>query len=68
MDPRLADGRKELVITDGGMLSNYPIDLFDDDPVRPTIGVKLSARLGPAHARGWTPTTRSRWCAHSWAR
>ena len=50
VDPRLAGGRQELVITDGGMLSSYPIGLFDDDPVRPTIGVKLSARLGPAHA------------------
>jgi NTE family protein len=55
VDPRLAGGRKELVITDGGMLSNYPIGLFDDDPVRPTIGVKLSARLGPAHAPWMDP-------------
>jgi NTE family protein len=45
VDPRLADGRRELVLTDGGMLSNYPIGLFDDEPDHPTIGVKLSARM-----------------------
>ncbi len=45
VDPGLTDGRRELVLTDGGMLSNYPIDLFDDEPEHPTIGVKLSARL-----------------------
>jgi len=45
VDPRLTDGRHELVLTDGGMLSNYPIALFDDEPDHPTIGIKLSARL-----------------------
>ena len=45
VDPRLTDGRRELVLTDGGMLSNFPIDLFDDEPDHPTIGVKLSGRL-----------------------
>ena len=48
----LADGRAEVVLTDGGMLSNYPIGLFDDQPEHPTIGVKLSARL---------PLTDGRW-------
>ncbi len=50
--PGVAHGRSELVLTDGGMLSNYPIALFDDDPCRPTIGVKLSARL-PLQAQPW---------------
>ena len=46
VDPRLTGGRRELVLTDGGMLSNYPIGIFDDEPDHPTIGIKLSARLG----------------------
>ena len=50
VDPRLTGGRRELVLTDGGMLSNYPIGLFDDEPDHPTIGVKLSARLGVAQS------------------
>ncbi|MGD9959940.1 patatin-like phospholipase family protein [Nocardioides sp.] len=45
VDPALTDGRNELVLTDGAMLSNYPIDLFDDELDHPTIGVKLSGRL-----------------------
>ena len=45
VDPALTDGRSELVLTDGSMLSNYPIDIFDDQPEHPTIGVKLSGRL-----------------------
>lgn len=45
VDPALAHGHSELVLTDGGMLSNYPIALFDDEPDHPTIGVKLSSRL-----------------------
>jgi NTE family protein len=39
------------VIVDGGMLSNFPIDVFDPTenraPVLPTIGIKLSARQKP---------------------
>jgi NTE family protein len=47
----------QVYLTDGGMLSNFPIDVFDRDdgqrPRWPTFGVKLSARpdanlLGPA--------------------
>ncbi len=45
VDPRMTGGRREIVLTDGGMLSNYPIDIFDDETDHPTIGVKLSARL-----------------------
>lgn len=42
-------GRKgQLYLTDGGMLSNFPIDVFDrrdaQKPRWPTFGVKLSAR------------------------
>lgn len=44
VDPELAAGRREVVLTDGGMLSNYPIGIFDDEEDHPTIGVKLSPR------------------------
>jgi NTE family protein len=44
VDPELAAGRREVVLTDGGMLSNYPIGIFDDEVDHPTIGVKLSPR------------------------
>lgn len=50
--PELAHGRRELVLTDGGMLSNYPIGLFDDEMERPTLGVKLSARM-PMSRQHW---------------
>jgi len=41
-----SDGHGFVLCTDGGMLSNYPIDLFDraENPRWPTLGVKLSAR------------------------
>jgi NTE family protein len=52
--PEVADGHTQLVLTDGGMLSNFPISLFDQDVDHPTFGVKLSARLSigqlPWHA------------------
>ncbi|WP_167880538.1 patatin-like phospholipase family protein [Nocardioides guangzhouensis] len=51
VDPRLTGGRRRLVLTDGGMLSNYPIALFDDEPDHPTIGVKLSARMALSETR-----------------
>jgi NTE family protein len=39
------------VVVDGGMLSNFPIDVFDPTeskgPAMPTIGIKLSARQKP---------------------
>ena len=31
-------------LVDGGMLSNFPIDLFDNTPDWPTFGIKLSAK------------------------
>jgi NTE family protein len=45
-----------VLCTDGGMLSNYPIDIFDrpTNARWPTIGVKLSARQQLADV-GWTP-------------
>ncbi|WP_457207648.1 patatin-like phospholipase family protein [Nocardioides sp. P5_C9_2] len=43
VDPALTGGRTEIVLTDGGMLSNFPIGLFDDEPEHPTIGIRLSA-------------------------
>jgi NTE family protein len=52
VDPDLTDGRREVVMTDGAMLSNYPIDIFDNGPDHPTIGVKLSGRL-QLHAQQW---------------
>ncbi len=48
----IADGHDKLVLTDGGMLSNFPIDIFDDDTDHATIGVKLSARL-TLQQHGW---------------
>lgn len=48
----LADGHDKLVLTDGGMLSNFPIELFDEDTDHATIGVKLSAHL-TLQQQGW---------------
>lgn len=57
-DPTVTGGHKEILCTDGGMLSNYPIDIFDRNdgqPARwPTLGVKLSARRPVADA-SWDP-------------
>jgi NTE family protein len=49
------------VLTDGGMLSNYPITIFDrgnGKPRWPTIGVKLSARDSDKWTDDWA-TVRS---------
>src|SRR3954470_7035986 len=54
VDPSIADGHDNLVLTDGGMLSNFPVELFDDNDA-PTFGVKLSARLS-LQQRGWHAT------------
>ena len=50
---RRIDGRTrpaESVLVDGGMLSNFPVDIFDTPPGRtprwPTFGIKLSSRPG----------------------
>ena len=51
-----SDGHGYVLCTDGGMLSNYPIDLFDraQNPRWPTLGVKLSAR-GQITSASWSP-------------
>lgn len=54
VQPSIADGHDKLVLTDGGMLSNFPVELFDDNDC-PTFGVKLSARL-TLQDRGWNAT------------
>jgi NTE family protein len=57
-DPKVTEGQGEILCTDGGMLSNYPIDIFDRDdgqqPRWPTLGVKLSAQRPIADAK-WDP-------------
>jgi NTE family protein len=56
--PDVSHGRGELLCTDGGMLSNFPVGIFDrtdGKPSRwPTFGVKLSARLTVAQDT-WNP-------------
>ncbi|MEO3935346.1 patatin-like phospholipase family protein [Dermatophilaceae bacterium Soc4.6] len=58
VDPAVAGGHPEILCTDGGMLSNFPIDLFDrtdgGQPRWPTLGVKLSAKA-QAIDPGWHP-------------
>jgi NTE family protein len=54
LDPAMAEGHNEVVLTDGGMLSNFPVELFDDDE-DPTFGVKLSARMS-LQQQGWHTT------------
>jgi len=48
VNPAMTKGRAEILCTDGGMLSNFPIALFDRtdgrEPRWPTLGIKLSAR------------------------
>jgi NTE family protein len=60
--PDVTGGHGEILCTDGGMLSNYPIDIFDRDdgePSRwPTIGVKLSASRPVANA-SWKPASNA---------
>jgi len=57
-DKGLTRGHGEILCTDGGMLSNFPVDIFDrtdgKPPRWPTFGVKLSARLTPAQGY-WDP-------------
>src|SRR4051794_5599406 len=54
VEPSIADGHDKVVLTDGGMLSNFPVELFDDNDC-PTFGVKLSARL-TLPEQGWHAT------------
>lgn len=61
-DPGRTAGHGEVLCTDGGMLSNYPVDIFDRtdgaEPRWPTFGVKLSARQAVAEA-GWDPNAHT---------
>lgn len=58
VDKAVTGGHEEILCTDGGMLSNFPIDIFDRTDAKtsrwPTLGVKLSARK-PAIDPGWKP-------------
>jgi NTE family protein len=57
-DPQFTQGHGDILCTDGGMLSNFPVDVFDrtdGKPSRwPTFGVKLSARQALTDAK-WNP-------------
>jgi NTE family protein len=48
-NPDLTHGHGEILCTDGGMLSNFPVSIFDrtdgKPPRWPTFGLKLSAHL-----------------------
>ncbi len=52
---RAGDGEQSCTLVDGGMLSNFPIELFDRTDGRParwpTYGVKLSARRDARQVR-----------------
>ena len=56
--PDVTQGHGEILCTDGGMLSNFPVSIFDrtdgKPPRWPTFGVKLSARQPLAQA-AWDP-------------
>jgi NTE family protein len=57
-NPDVTQGHGEILCTDGGMLSNFPVAIFDRTdnlpPRWPTFGVKLSARQSLAQAT-WDP-------------
>src|SRR6516164_1247347 len=57
-NPDVTQGHGEILCTDGGMLSNFPVSIFDrtdgQPPRWPTFGIKLSARLSPAQGT-WNP-------------
>jgi NTE family protein len=61
-DPDVTQGQGEILCTDGGMLSNFPVNVFDrtdgNPPRWPTFGVKLSAHLSPARGN-WDPNADS---------
>lgn len=57
-NPDVTQSHGEILCTDGGMLSNFPVAIFDrtdgNPPRWPTFGVKLSARQSLAQAN-WDP-------------
>jgi len=67
-DPSLTQGHGEILCTDGGMLSNFPVDIFDrtdgKPPRWPTFGVKLSARETVTDST-WSPNANSLQLARS---
>lgn len=60
--PDVTGGHGEILCTDGGMLSNFPVNIFDrtdgKPPRWPTFGIKLSARLSLAQGT-WDPDADS---------
>ncbi|WP_284982360.1 patatin-like phospholipase family protein [Arthrobacter sp. efr-133-TYG-118] len=52
----------DILCVDGGMLSNFPVDIFDrddgKDPRWPTFGIKLSANAALADEQ-WAPTANN---------
>jgi NTE family protein len=57
-NPQVTGAHSEILCTDGGMLSNFPVSIFDrtdgKPPRWPTFGIKLSARQTPAQGT-WNP-------------
>ncbi len=57
-DPTVTQGHGDILCTDGGMLSNFPVGIFDrtdgKPPRWPTFGIKLSARQSLQQA-SWDP-------------
>jgi NTE family protein len=57
-NPAVTQGHGEIMCTDGGMLSNFPVNIFDrtdgKPPRWPTFGIKLSARMSPGQG-AWNP-------------
>jgi NTE family protein len=57
-NPDVTQGHGEILCTDGGMLSNFPVDIFDRTDGKqarwPTFGVKLSARQSVSQS-AWDP-------------
>lgn len=60
-DPAVT-GQDHIVCVDGGLLSNYPLSIFDRNdgklPRWPTLGVKLSGR-NALRERNWNPDNNS---------
>ena len=67
VDPALTDGRSELVLTDGAMLSNYPIDIFDDRVGTPHDRSQ-AVRAAPACAQKWHDADDPLSLARPWSR
>ena len=57
-NPDVTGQHREILCTDGGMLSNFPVSIFDrtdgKPPRWPTFGIKLSARMSAGQGT-WNP-------------